>query len=361
MKYKTSKAVAKAAFLLLIGGTLCFTACNNDKKTGSSPAETAIQPDSASLPDSVMTLDELNAQIRENPLNPDLYAQRAGFRAIKKEFNQALNDIELALKLDSLNYPYYIMQAEYYIYNGQPNSAKKGLNDCLRLFPNNTDVMLKLAEIHFYLKEYAKAQMVLKNVTLLNEDLAQIYFLNGLIFLENSDTVNGVRNLQHATEKDPDFYSAFLMLGRVYANKGNDLAITYFKSAIDVIPESYEAHYNLALFLQGKELIDDAVSEYEYIITNIDSTSANPYYNLGYINLIFIADFDKAVEYFTEAIEREPDYVDAWYNRGFSYEVSGKLKLAREDYEKSLEIKTNYPLSIKGLNRLDEGKPFKFD
>jgi tetratricopeptide (TPR) repeat protein len=220
--------------------------------------------------------------------------------------------------------------------------------------------MLKLAEMHLYMQEYSQAQRLLRTVTTLNPDNAQIYFLNGLVFLEKKDTVNAIRNLQFATERNPDFYSAYMMLGRIHSNLPGNVAIDYYRSAIDVEPNSYEARYNLGMFYQDREMIEEAETEYNYIIYEIDSVSADPFYNLGYINLIYRADFDKAIDYFTRAIQKAPEYVEAWYNRGFSYEVMGKLKLARENYERSLLIETNYPLSIKGLNRLDEGKPFKF-
>ena len=361
MKTNLLKAVSKAAFLLSIGLTIVAVSCkNNTKESSSENAESIEQTDSVPQLESVLTLQELSDKIRENPLDPDLFAQRSGYRAVNKEFNQALGDIEIALKLDSLNPQYYVMQAEYFIYNGQPSSAKKGLNDCLSLFPKNTEVMLKIAEIHFYLKEYQQAQRMLQAVTTLDQDIAQIYFLNGLIFLEKTDTASALKNLQFSTEKDPDFYSAFMMLGQIHNGMNSKMAIDYYRSAIDVIPESYEARYNLGMFYQGQEMIAEAELEYNYIIYEIDSTSANPFYNLGYINLIYKGEYEKAIDFFTRAIQKNPEYVEAWYNRGFSYEVMGNLKLARENYTRSLQIQTNYPLSIKGLNRLDNGKPFKF-
>ena len=136
-----------------------------------------------------------------------------------------------------------------------------------------------------------------------------------------------------------------------YDSNGISLGMTQY---------SDEARYNLAMFYQKLEMIEDAELEYNYIIYEIDSTSANPFYNLGYINLIYKGEFEKAIDFFTRAIQKNPEYVEAWYNRGFSYEVMGKLKLARENYNRSLLIKTNYPMSIKGLNRLDNGKPFKY-
>jgi len=358
MKSKFLRAIGKAAFLLLIGGIVFLNSCNSGN-TEKPESESEIQ-DSTKAVDTVYTIDNLSTMIRHDPLNADLFAKRAGLRSFQNQFDEAINDISLAIRLDSLNPIYYTMQAEYFIYGGQPNSAKKGLNQCLNLFPNNTDIMLKLAEIHFYLKEYSQAKTILRKVVTLNENLGQTYFLQGLILLENKDSINAIRNLRFAVEKDPEFYSAYMMLGRVHSNMNNDLAIDYYRAAIDIIPDSYEARYNLALYLQDHDHYIEAENEYYYIIQKIDSTVANPYYNLGYLHLIYKQEFEKAVDYFTTAIEKESDYIEAWYNRGFTYEVMGKFKQARADYEKSLKLQTNYPLSIKGLNRLDDGKPFKF-
>lgn len=358
MKDNFFKAVGKAAFFFLTGFLFLNYGCGS--KSGEPANSEKAEADSVVSVDSVVTVEKLTDMIRRDPLNSELFAQRAGLRAFQNQFDEAINDISLAIRLDSLNPEFYIMQAEYFIYGGQPNSAKKGLNLCLNLFPNNTDIMLKLAEIHFYLKEYSQSKALLRQVTALNSNLGQIYFLEGLILLENKDTLNGIRNLRFAVEKEPEFYAAHMMLGRVHAQQNDDLAIDYFRAAIDIMPDSYEARYNLALYLQDHNYLVEAENEYQYIIQNIDSTAANPYYNLGYISLIYQEEFDQAIDYFTEAIKREPNYIEAWYNRGFTYEVQGKLKLAREDYKHSLEIQTNYPLSIKGLNRLDEGKPFKY-
>ncbi|MCK5820271.1 MAG: tetratricopeptide repeat protein [Bacteroidales bacterium] len=358
MKDKLLKAVGKTAFLLFVGGIFFLNSCktSNEEKNESEN----IKQDSTEISEATFTIESLTTMLRHDPLNADLFAKRAGLRSFQNQFDEAINDIALAIRLDSLNPIYYTMQAEYFIYGGQPNSAKKGLTQCLNLFPGNTDIMLKLAEIHFYLKEYSQAKTILREVVTLNDNLGQIYFLQGLILLENKDSTNAIRNLRFAIEKDPEFYSAYMMLGRVHAGMHNNLSIDYYRAAIDIIPDSYEARYNLALYLQDHNYQVEAENEYNYIIQEVDSTVANPYYNLGYIHLIYKQDFEKAIEFFTTAINKEHNYIEAWYNRGFTYEIMGKLKLARADYNKSLDIQTNYPLSIKGLNRLDDGKPFKY-
>jgi len=348
------RAVVQAALFFLFLVPVALTSCQNKNKNekAGEAAAIAAAPDSSSL----MVLDKL---IRENPKSPDLFAKRAKLHADKKNFSQALNDITIALKMDSTNPAFYVSQAEYFIYNGEPNSAKKGLNGCLKRFPGNTDIMLKMAEIHLYLKEYGQAKMVLREVPPINSNLPQTFFLQGLVALETNDTLGATRNFQVAIDKDPEFYAAYIQAGKIYAGQGNELAIQYFKSAIDLQPQMYEAHYLLGLFYQEHDYLDEASQEYEYISTKIDSTLAEPYFNRGFIEMVYKGNFEEAAKWFGKAIYWSPKYADAWYNRGFSYELDGQLDKAKTDYNTAMEIQPNFPLAIKGLNRIEDGKPLK--
>jgi tetratricopeptide (TPR) repeat protein len=44
--------------------------------------------------------------------------------------------------------------------------------------------------------------------------------------------------------------------------------------------------------------------------------------------------------------------LEYYYNRGFSYELMGKFKMAELDYRKALEILPNYDLAVQGLNEV---------
>ncbi len=345
-----SRAVFRTALVLFSTLILfSFIGCGG-KKTKQSPEPVAVDSTNIGI---------LNQLIRENPKNPELFSKRAKIHAMRKNYSQALDDQTLALSLDSLNPKSYIDQAEYFIMEGQPNSAKKALNACLKKLPDNTDVMLKLAEIHFYLQEYGQAKIILRDVAAINDDLAQIYFIQGMVALETTDTLGAGKNFQMAIDKEPDYYAAYIQAGKIHANQNNDLAIQYYQSAIDLEPVSYEARYLLGLYYQDHGYLDEAHQEYEFIISKIDSTQAPPYYNRGYIEMVYRRDFRKAIEWFTKAIERDPLYAEAWYNRGFSNELDGNLREAREDYNKAMELKPNFPLAIKGLNRIDDKKPLK--
>ena len=51
---------------------------------------------------------------------------------------------------------------------------------------------------------------------------------------------------------------------------------------------------------------------------------------------------EKAIEEFTRAIEIDPKYVNAFFNRGVTYGNIGQWKKAIDDYEIVLKINPNY-------------------
>ena len=64
--------------------------------------------------------------------------------------------------------------------------------------------------------------------------------------------------------------------------------------------------------------------------------------------------FETAVDYFTKTIEINAEYTEAYYNRGFAYELLKDAPNARKDYQKTLELFPNYELAIDGMNRVEE-------
>ncbi len=106
------------------------------------------------------------------------------------------------------------------------------------------------------------------------------------------------------------------------------------------------------MFYQQNEEFDNAIRNYENLLT-IYPDYIEAYYNLGYINLVYLKDFPLAIRYFSDAIDRNTKYVDAWFNRGYCYELSNNYTEARKDYKKCLQLDPTYDRAIEGLNRLD--------
>jgi Tfp pilus assembly protein PilF len=60
----------------------------------------------------------------------------------------------------------------------------------------------------------------------------------------------------------------------------------------------------------------------------------------------------KALEQFTKAIEINPNYIEAYFARGYTYSKLKEKESAKADYNMCLKIQPNYDPAVRGLNEL---------
>jgi tetratricopeptide (TPR) repeat protein len=144
------------------------------------------------------------------------------------------------------------------------------------------------------------------------------------------------------------------MLGLLYQEFNDTLAIQYYQTVARLSPKDPQPYYNMGYFYQENKNYAKALEKYNYILRNIDSKYVNAYFNQGYIYLMYLNDYGKAMAYFDSVLMIEPNKVEAIYNKGLCYEKLHDYTSARSLYIKAKSIVPNYELAIKGLNRLDK-------
>ena len=60
-------------------------------------------------------------------------------------------------------------------------------------------------------------------------------------------------------------------------------------------------------------------------------------YNIGYVNMLE-KNFKQAVNAYTQAIEKHPEFAEAYYNRGLIYLFQGNKEEGRKDLSKAGEL-----------------------
>ncbi len=333
-------------FLVLVSLVLCF-GCVQNKKNKESQAKIG-QSDTT-----LNQLAELNKKIRADSVNGNLYNQRAKYYLEQENYNDAFKDITSALEIDSTASDYYITLSDIYLGMTKLQSAIEALDKAAELDPENKNAYLKLAEIDIIFKDYKKALDNIDKAMKIDKLDAKSYFLRGVVMLENGDTTKGILNFQKAIDVNQEYFDAYLQLGLLYSAKKNKLAVDYFNNALNIEPENTEVNYFLALFYQENAQYDRAIQIYNRMLDK-DPKFYYALYNIGYINLVYLKDFQVAIDYFSKAIDINPTYTDAYYNRGFAYELQKDAVNARKDYKKALELKPNYEKAVAGLNRIDE-------
>jgi tetratricopeptide (TPR) repeat protein len=297
-------------------------------------------------------IQQLNQRIKADSLDPEAYYLRCRYFLEQKDVNNALSDINIAIQLNDRAPDYFVALSDIYLAMGRIPNCLEALKKAEGLDPANNDALLKLAEVYLILKDYTQTFEYTKKA-LDNDQINPVaHFIRGYAFMEMGDTTLAIKHYQAAADQDQDYFEAHIELGSIFLALKDPLATGYFQAATRIEPNRPEGYYLLGLSYQEQENIPKALVTYEKLLAIAPEYIA-AHYNMGYVHLVYINDFQKAVSYFSKAISLDPSYVDAIFNRGYSYELMGDYPSARKDYLRALEIIPNYERSITGLNRLD--------
>lgn len=296
-------------------------------------------------------LKSINQKLLHNPNDAHLYIERAKLYLQLKQLEEAINDTRRALSIDTTNADFYLTQADIFFAANETRNAKEVLEKIVKKFPENTDGLLKLAELLYFVKQYDKAFANINKALKLDETIAKAYYLKGSMYKELGDTTKAVSSLETAIEQDNRHYGAFLDLGLIYAARKNTLAFEYYDNALAIKPLSTEALYAKAKLLQDLDKVEEAIGYYQRILT-IDSLHTYSLYNLGALELNFKKNTTKAATFFTKAITINPTYAEAYFARGVCYQELKENQKAYQDYNTCLQLKPNYGPAVEGLNSL---------
>lgn len=291
--------------------------------------------------------------IASQPNNANAYWNRGKLEMQNKSFGPALNDLSKAAMLDSTKSDYLYSLANIDFITGHTHEAKDAFLVSIRLNPKNTDALLKLAELYFYVKKYADAIELIDQALKVNPYIARAYFLKGMIFIEKHDTNLAISSIQTAVEQDPDYFDGYMELGLLFANKGNSIALSYYNDAINLQPQNPEPYYDKGMFYQFGGDYDDAIKSYKELLV-IDSVYKNAYYNLGVIYNVNKADYAQSLIYFNKAIKCDTAYYMAYYGRGNCYEMLKQPDKALADYMHAYRINPEFKAAGEAYNRLKE-------
>src|SRR5438034_10051844 len=123
---------------------------------------------------------------------------------------------------------------------------------------------------------------------------------------------------------------------------------TLWTHALAVTSDNDFAHNNLGYLCTDSGQLDKAISHFEAAAT-IRHGKTNKHYNVGSAFVeMNLADAlarkgqsDEAMVHYQQSIRLEPNYADAYYNRGNVLLAKGKIDDAIADWEKTLQLQPN--------------------
>lgn len=333
--------------LLCFGLLFALIACNNTPKpeentTAKEPATVTVTAAIQQYTDSI-ALDSTNAQ---------LYKNRAKAYFANEQVGAAMMDINKSLGLNPNDIDTYLLLADVYYALGDESNINVTLNKAAEIDQRDARPLVKLAELNLLQQNFNLSWAYLDKALSISTYNPHAYFVRGMYYIvAQQDTVNALKNFQISSEQDGGFYDPVEQICRIYAVQQPPYALDYIRKAQQQFPDNANARYELALFLQSHGSPEEAVKHYDTLLM-MQPNNYMVLYNLGYVNFVYLANNDVALDYFSRAYDVNPNYLDAFYNKGRVLEQMGKYVQAEEIYKEILKNYPNYQLAVDAINRI---------
>lgn len=234
---------------------------------------------------------------------------------------------------------YYSMDKSWWSAYWNGKKGKNYLQDVIENDPQYYDAYLGLGIYHYYADELPKL----------------VKFFSFILGIEG-DKELGFKELRLAISKSKNTRTeAMFFLGAIYTDIEKDFekALPIFKDLFDKYPNNSIFGLALAKCYWKLEKYELAKNQFQLMFDKFSNHKKVVLYlnNYGYL-LLEQGYYDEAIEIFKRQVELFPKDANSYDSLGDGYRKAGKIKLAIEQYEKSLKVEPNFKASKEKLKEL---------
>ncbi len=268
-------------------------------------------------------LEDLNLAIKLNPNYAGLYYNRSFIHGVLERNDLVFKDLNRAIQKDPSYMGAYLNRGLLLGEQNQNEAAIKDFTKVIELSPNKYFGYYNRALYNNKVRQYPKAINDLNKIVEMNQFLPESYYLRGKIYVQINDVNNAFKDFSKILEINPYFAEVHTLRGNLWLGKGN------FEEALK--------DFNQAILL--------------------DKQQTDAYVNRGVIYMN-TGNYDKAVLDFDKAKKNDPQNYLIYYNSGLLYQIIKKHEKAIIEFEKAIKLNPLYSLAkqareenIKALNK----------
>ena len=254
--------------------------------------------------------------------------------------NQPITKFESMLKTDDV----YFFDAEdfediihHYLNNGKISLAKKAIKIGLQQHPDAMDLKLLDVEVLVFENNLEVAEKILDKLQLLDGTNEEIYIQRANIYSKKDNHEAAIVLLKKALELTEDSFDIYALLGMEYLFMDDfEKAKIHFMKCVSFDEQDYSSLYNVIYCF---EFLEDYEGAIQYLN---DYLERNPYCQVAWHQLgkqyLSIKMYEEALAAFDFAIISDDTFIGAYFEKGKVLEKMGKYNEAIENYETTIKI-----------------------
>lgn len=284
-------------------------------------------------------IEDLSKAIQIDPNDYDAYIERGKlYSEIIIDFQEAIADFDTAIRINPEVAVAFYYRGVAYSNLGEYSKALEDINESIRLNPSKNEIIKTRGQIYRRIGDYQSALNDFEKYKISNTDDFEVFFeIGSLIFHKFNDSQKAKEYLLESLKLNPYHFNTNNTLGLINQSERNfDNAISFFSDAIRIKPDypfTYISRADIYIsqrdFKRALEDIDKAM-EHEQARPLALKLRAN-------INNKF-DEYETAITDLNTAIMLDPDYVDAYIDRGDSWSYVKEYGKAIFDYFQAIMI-----------------------
>jgi tetratricopeptide (TPR) repeat protein len=290
------------------------------------------------------TADEyIKRSLEKEPNNPAAYVQLGNLRMAQSQYAEAQKAYQQALdqdpnSTDALGGVLNVDQVQK-----QPDRALARLKTQLSRYPQNVGFHIMLGVLMEQSKDLAGAEQEFKQASDLDKKNSEALVKLGVVQNERGNTEQALQTYIDGSKINPREIAFYLLAGGIYENKQDwDRAKQQYQKVLEIQPDNPFASNNLAyVMLQQGGNVDVAFAMAQTARRQLpdNPSSADTLGWAFYHKHVYTS----AINLFKEAVKKEPDNALFNYHLGLAYAKSGQAALARQQLDRLVKIKPNFP------------------
>jgi tetratricopeptide (TPR) repeat protein len=287
--------------------------------------------------------DYIHRSLEKEPNNPAAYVQLGNLRMAQNQHAEAQKAYQQALDQDptstnALGGLLNVDQAQK-----QPDRAIARLKTQLSKYPQNVGFHIMLGALLEERKDLAGAEQEFKQASDLDKKNSEALARLGMVRNERGATDQALQTYLDGSKINPKEITFYQLAGDIYMRKQDwDRAKQQYEKVLEIQPENPLASNNLAyVMLQQGGNVDIAFQMAQTARKKFPD-NANIADTLGWA-FYHKHVYTSAINLFKEAVKKEPDSALYNYHLGLAYAKTGQAGLAKQQLDRVVKIKPNFP------------------
>ena len=233
--------------------------------------------------------------------------------------------------------------------NAALDQATSAYKKALETDPGFTPARLALVTVQWLQGDKG----VLADVQTLAKEIpnnGEVQYMLGRALMRNQDFTNALPALEKAVALSPGLADALALYATAaFYNGKNDLAVSAYKRALDLKPESISWRTDYGLFLARNGNYDEAVVQLKKVVSSPGYKDAAGWVNLGYVyRNMKPPKVEDSVAAYKKAVELDPKEEQAALGLGWAYLTSQKYDESIAAYNRALQIEPKLAPDVYG-------------